>query len=231
MECNEEFKKNKKVWSDFYSQDTKNCKFYDENIVRLFSSKEPDIPAPPAKILDHGFGSGNNIKFLLEKGYQVFGAEISKSAVEKLDKEFNENRKTVDLKEINGYEMPYEDNFFDIVLSWNALHYNATIENAQMVNQELYRVLKPGGVYILSTITTEHTLCIGAEELKKGHFAVKSNHRFDNRGGLKLFVPVSKEHFLEVYGWKFKNIRYGWINVNLFIPDKVLACHLMYGVK
>jgi len=226
------YEASKFVWEDFYSDGNKALEYPDENLIRLFSGgSNIFLPKASSRLLDHGFGSANNSLYFARLGYEVFGAEISESAINFAYDFFKSKGEKGDFRHIKGTELPFDNNMFDIVVSWNCIHYNGTYEDVKKTLDNIYKVLKPGGVILLSTISTSHTLCLGANQISRGHFQVKPEHRFDKRGGLQLFVPLSKEHFLEVYSGSFTNISYGSIDVNLFVSDKAMSCHLMYGKK
>ena len=153
------FDKSQQVWEE-------NLKLFphsrlnypNENLIRLFSGKYVPVPRPPARILDHGFGHGNNLVFLVSKGYELAGCEISEYLIDEVQKLFKSIGKTVDLRPIKGLRIPFEDESFDVVVSWSAVYFNGTREAVSQVISELHRVLKPGGVLLLSTIHPDSAL-------------------------------------------------------------------------
>ena len=77
-----------------------------------------ELPKKP-KILDVGCGKGYllyDFKKLLP-GCEVYGIDISKYAIENSKEEIKEF-----IKEGNSTNLPWEDNYFDIVISINTLH-------------------------------------------------------------------------------------------------------------
>src|SRR5512135_937049 len=54
-----------------------------ERIRREWPFLEQVLPAPPARLLDLGCGTGEHSRFLAEKGYQVVGLDSSEAMLQK----------------------------------------------------------------------------------------------------------------------------------------------------
>lgn len=96
------------------------------------------------KILDYGAASGAFAAQLGEKGFrEIYGLDLDNYLSEKnskLVKEF----KIVDL---NLDSLPWPDNYFQVVTAWCVLPH---LENPHHCIRETLRILKPGGLFILS---------------------------------------------------------------------------------
>ena len=97
-----------------------------------------NIP-PNAKILDFGCGNGNLVFEFRKKNYQAFGCDFK----------FKEGKNVEDLYKKNlirlietPYRLPFENNFFDIVISDNVFEH---VMDYQPTLSEICRVLRPGG--------------------------------------------------------------------------------------
>ena len=56
------------------------------------------------------------------------------------------------LQRIDAENLPFKDNYFDIVYSWGVIHHS---EDTEQVVKEIYRILKPGGHFLISDIISE----------------------------------------------------------------------------
>lgn len=92
-----------------------------------------------SKILDIGSGKGFLLHDLkkMNKTFKVYGLEISKYAIENSISNLGDYTVNQDAKQ----KLPYEDNFFDLVLSINTLH-NLKENDLIYCLKEINRVLK-----------------------------------------------------------------------------------------
>ncbi|MFH1802027.1 MAG: class I SAM-dependent methyltransferase [archaeon] len=95
------------------------------------------------KILDFGCGSGIYAEILTKKGAKVKGFDISKQMLA-IAKQKNPE---LDLRHGSGYKIPFKEKF-DIVISSLVVHY---LNDWNKMLKEIKRVLKRGGLFILST--------------------------------------------------------------------------------
>jgi SAM-dependent methyltransferase len=202
----------------------------DENLIRLFSGRYVQIPKVPSRVMDHGFGHGNNLLFAAMKGYDCSGCEISGNLVELGLDLFERLGRPADLRLINGLDIPFETQSFDIVISWNVLHYNGTREDVDHVISELHRVLRPGGVLLLSTLHPSSCVFSRMKKLGHGSYLIEKDSEYDNRKGLTFFATRSPEELASLFK-SFSETRTGEVYFDLFKPEKRHAAYLLYAVK
>lgn len=116
---------------------------------------EPDIELIKAncthsdKILDVGFGYGRLAKILTDDGFSdISGLEISSAMAEVARKHVPD----INVKLFDGGLFPFDDNTFDLVLSFAVLNCIPSNEGQERHINEALRVLKPGGLYYLSDV-------------------------------------------------------------------------------
>ena len=96
------------------------------------------------KTLDYGCGSGSSTIFLDEIGLNVEGVDISQ---EMLFEAIQENNK-ITYTEIKSAELPFQNDFFDIVFSSFVLFEIPNKNELKKIMSEIFRVLKKGGIFI-----------------------------------------------------------------------------------
>ena len=97
------------------------------------------------KILDVGCGTGRLIRQLLDRGAEIVGLDISPEMLKIARKKF---KKTTFI-EGNIENMPFPDDNFNIVIaSFVIVH----LKDLRKAFDEVYRVLKPGGIFIVTNI-------------------------------------------------------------------------------
>ena len=106
--------------------------------------------APDAKVLDCGCGGGANLRKLLKRcpNGTVTGIDYSSVSVEKSKrlnaKAISEGRCCV--LEASVAALPFEDNKFDVVTAFETVYFWPNLPQCFRV---IYRVLKPGGTFLI----------------------------------------------------------------------------------
>ncbi len=102
------------------------------------------------KILDIGCGSGEYMLTLAKMGGHVSGQDLSSECVNKALTVLKENGFGADVKAGGATRLLFSDNYFDEVFSADFFEH-ITHEQKIKVISEAYRVLKPGGVFVIKT--------------------------------------------------------------------------------
>jgi tellurite methyltransferase len=106
--------------------------------------------APGMRILDAGCGSGRNLVYLLQSGYEVFGADADPSAIEhtrRLAASLAPSLPGANFRAQMLEEMSFPDAFADVVLSSAVLHFARNDAHFTAMLEGCWRVLKPGGLF------------------------------------------------------------------------------------
>ena len=98
------------------------------------------------KVLDIGCNTGYGTKILSNTAKSVVGVDISKKAITLANKLFN--GQNLSFKIIDGINLPYHDNEFDIVLSFQVIEH---IVDYEIYLSEIKRVLSPDGIVMFTT--------------------------------------------------------------------------------
>ena len=106
--------------------------------------------APDAKVLDCGCGGGANIRRLLKKCPEgiVKGIDYSPVSVEKTKKvnEVAVTKRRCDVLCASVAELPFESEQFDAVTAFETVYFWPDLPQCF---REVYRVLKPGGTFLI----------------------------------------------------------------------------------
>jgi len=134
------------------------------------------------KILDAGCGEGRNLIYFVRNDYQVWGLDKNEDAVQMLKYVVKSINKSYPLERFvagNVEKMPYQDRYFDAIISSAVLHFAENKDHFLSMIGELSRVLKPGGI-LFARMTTD----VGIKEL------------IQHAGEGKYFLPDGSVRFL-----------------------------------
>jgi 2-polyprenyl-3-methyl-5-hydroxy-6-metoxy-1,4-benzoquinol methylase len=102
------------------------------------------VPSAPAVILDVGCGTGLNASFLKNAGHTVVGVDISTVAIEQFRAKGFEGF----VCDIDAQPLPIASDSIDVVYASEVIEH---VFDTKRFLSELTRVLKPGGLMIVST--------------------------------------------------------------------------------
>ncbi len=94
------------------------------------------------KVLEIGVGLGADQQKIVESGAISWGIDLTPRAINHTKRRLELNNLISNLQVSDAENLPFENDFFDIVYSWGVLHHSPDTPKAI---SELYKVLKPGG--------------------------------------------------------------------------------------
>jgi ubiquinone/menaquinone biosynthesis C-methylase UbiE len=134
------------TWNELFTQEEYRWKNPHEQVVAFV----PMLKARNAKrVLDLGCGAGRHTVDLAREGFQVCGIDISENGLAHTREWLTRENLSAELKRGDIEQIPYPDNFFDAVISVYVI-YHKTLAGMQNVIAEIDRVLKPGGLALIS---------------------------------------------------------------------------------
>jgi ubiquinone/menaquinone biosynthesis C-methylase UbiE len=134
-----------------------------------YANENPSIK----RVLDCGAG-GQDPKLALfyENGFDTYGIDISEERIGEFEKACNNRRITIDIKKADMRKIPFDDNFFGFVYSYNSI-FHLTKEDIRKTIDEIYRVMVPGGLCYLNFLSVNARSYSEGEKIRPGE-VVKS---------------------------------------------------------
>ena len=152
-----------------------------------------------SKILDIGSGTGQDLRIINKFG-NTYVVDIEQKSLDMIPNEIVVEKKLSDICNID-----YPDNFFDIVVLFDVLEH---IKDDKKAVQEIYRVLKPNGIFIFtvpafSFLYSNHDKNLGhfrRYNKKKIKALLNNNFYFKefNFWLFSLFLPASIQRLLNL---------------------------------
>lgn len=125
--------------------------------IYLFDQLLKGRIAPGDRILDAGCGSGRNAHYLLREGFDVYGVDENPRAVAaftELATELGHPLADGHARQAALDHLPFADGFFDVVICSAVLHFARDDAHFEGMVGELFRVLRPGGLFFSRLAST-----------------------------------------------------------------------------
>lgn len=118
--------------------------------IYLFDQLLKGRIVPGMRVLDAGCGTGRNLVYLLQGGFEVFGVDESAEALAQTRQLATQLAPHLPLENFRVEpveKMSYPDASIDVVLSSAVLHFASDQGHWQSMVGEMWRVLRPGGIF------------------------------------------------------------------------------------
>jgi SAM-dependent methyltransferase len=112
---------------------------------------------PGMRLLDAGCGGGRNLNYFLKSGFEVSGVDQSPEAIAQvraLAASLAPNLAADNFRIKPVESMSFADSHFDVVVSSAVLHFARDEEHWRTMVREMWRVLKPGGIFFARLAST-----------------------------------------------------------------------------
>jgi ubiquinone/menaquinone biosynthesis C-methylase UbiE len=220
-------------WSHFYTNLAANnteLLWPSETLVRLFKGNYVpglDKGYEGKKVLDVGFGNGNNLIFLASLGFTIAGCEVTSKICDMVRARLKHLGRDADVRVGTNRQLPFADNTFDFLVSWNVIHYEKTEPEMRAAIAEYQRVLKPGGRIFISTTGPEHKILQNGRTL--GGHRYEIGRADDFRKGEVCFYFDAPNYIQMYFGEKFKDVLVG--RTHDMLLTETLDWFIVTGVK
>jgi len=183
-----------------YSPSKSYKRMFDKHIMKFFGGY-PTFNKDGGLILDVGCGWGRFLKIMLEKGWEVYGCEIDKNAIEEAKK--------------LGLESLYYSSFedlnlnvkFDVIRFWHVLEH---LHDPSKALKKSYELLNNNGEVIIGIPNVESFLF---KMFKQNWYPL------DTPRHLYHFSPKTLKMLLEKNGFEVRYIRYNSVLGGLLKPS------------
>lgn len=156
-----------------------------------------------SRVLDVGCGDGALSGQVFKRfGCEINGIDIEQKAIELAKEKFSEHGYNGSFSIVDGYDYPFEDSYFDVVFCADVIEHVA--DPIQMLC-EMRRVLRPGGVLIVSTpikVTEKPMSKEHVQEWFESEFSKLCSNVFKKKPEILVSHPL---FWYEVYNKAYSN--------------------------
>jgi len=146
----------------------------------------------PVKIIDVSIGTGANFMAIYSKykdqmgRFNLHGMDLSTGMLQVSSEKFTKSGLHVSLTQANVFNIPYEKNFFDIVIHSGGINTFSDIPGAL---NEFMRIAKPGGLIIV----VDEGLSPAKRKTEEGKAIMKANTLFAAKPPLEHIPDKAKD--------------------------------------
>lgn len=169
-----------------------------------------------SRVLDIGCGFGNNLLPFLKKGCACFATEVTAPMAAQTKQILKEQGYSVDAREGTNARLPFEDKYFDLILSINVIHYEGEDGKIQAALKEYRRVLKDHGSMLMLTVGPEHTIIKKAKKEDHRRYRIQDH---DFRDGTYFYCFEDLQRLKENVEQYFVQVEVGRVTERLMKYD------------
>ncbi len=211
------------LWEKLYQdqQEKAMMQFPFSIVIELFNfyqNKYTDIEAGEINVLEVGCGSGANLKYAAGIGYNVFGIDISNTAVEYAKSSFKKSGLEGEFIVCSAVNLPFDNDFFHIIIDHGSL-ICLPEENYKKAIDEIHRVAKKGSVSLLTPYSDNNynSIRLFCGEDNAGIASFKDNHIYINSLSLDSVIKVLNNRFKVVMMRRYDRTDYRLSEDNRYV--------------
>jgi len=210
-------------WKDYYNSLTESFLFPNEYVLRTFLGKYPNLDLRKdyrgLKVCDIGCGDGRNIVALNKIGFDVSATEINTQICDVTRKKLlnHPDKIEVDIREGFNWDLPFDNDIFDYLLSWNACYYMKD-ESSKFEDHlaEYSRIMKKDGHFVVSMPTPKCCTLLGAENIGNGLIKINNQNKFTYLNGAIYKKFDSWDEIEKTFSPFFKNFKKATLSDDCF---------------
>ncbi len=153
-------------WNELFKQEEFRWKNPHGQVVALAPRlKEQGL----RRVLDLGCGAGRHLVYLAREGFEVYGLDIAENGLSHAREWLTREGLAAELRRGDIAEIPYPEQFFDAVISLYVIYHKTLAEMRQVIG-EIHRVLRPGGLALVSLMSRRGHRYGHGQEIEPGTF-------------------------------------------------------------
>lgn len=202
------------TWERYYQNLTDSFLFPNEYVLRCFLGKYPNLKMDHnyagRRVCDIGCGDGRNITLLNKLKLEIYATEVTQQICQITKNKLISHPENIsaDIRTGFNWSIPFEDNFFEYILSWNACYYMKDAESSVGDHvAEFARVMKKDGYLVVSVPSPQCFSLIGAEEIGNNLIQINTKSKWNMLNGSIYHRFRSFEEIEAVFGTHFYNFQ------------------------
>lgn len=186
------------IWETVYSEGRQNNRFPWDAVVSFLATAQKYLNRGRLRVLEVGCGTGANLAAAQELGCEVYGLDISPTAVDTATRRLGSEADGV-IRVGDFSQLPWNDDSFDIVIDRAALTTSSPTAIRKSL-QEIHRCLAPDSLFFFNPYSTGHGSSrfagttdfeglLHVRQAPSGYLADLGDVTFVDRSALRLLLP------------------------------------------
>jgi len=211
----------KKEWQKLYIEN-QSIAYPAEGVIRILKGKFPRLKMPKptsGNILDLGCGDGRHFPLFEQVGLNGYGTEITEKICNVLKKRLRKlNINFADIQSGTNDCLPFDNSFFDYLLSWNSCYYMTAGKILDFKSHilEMARVIKKGGWLICSIPKKSSFIFNNSALMENKEYRILDTDPWGDREGEIMRCFNSREEIVEEFGVHFNKFNHADLDIDWF---------------
>jgi len=211
--CNQAF-------TEFYAARNPDKVYPSEFLVRTLMGEYPQLKLDRTgyrgkAILDIGFGDGRNFPLLDDLGFQIHGIEVTEPICALTRERMQRMGIAAELRVGRNAAIPYPDASFDFLLASASCYYVDPGLRFDDNLAEFARVLRPGGVFVLTLPAMDSFVFRDGIDIGGGHVQIQADP-YGLRNGYVLRRFKDEAEIREAFSSQFGQFAFGHVDSNYY---------------
>ena len=155
-------------------------------------------------VLDIGCLYANNLVPFSDRGWTLYGTEVTEDSLKIAKKQCGINNITAELKLGFNTQLPFESDKFDVLMSIATIHYEESLIDVEAALKEMSRVVKVGGCAVIATVAPQHGMFKNSKRI--GEHLYQLNMESDLRHLQNFIFFENAEDFVSIGSNYFQQV-------------------------
>lgn len=195
------------VWNEIYENGHEQKAPWDMVVSFVYHYRPRNKDIKDIRLLEVGCGTASNLRFFAKEGFDVSGIDASPKAISIAKKYFSDNSLKGRFNVGSFDNLPFKDEFFDMVIDRAALTHAGDSIQKTAIN-EIYRVLNPKGCFLYTPYADTHTSNQSGEKFKDGLVKNIKSGTLQNVGHMRFMSQKDIQIMLPFDQWNFLSMEY-----------------------
>jgi SAM-dependent methyltransferase len=185
-------------------------------------------------VLDIGCGTAPDLILFNKQGVEYYGIDVTEFCFNAIINAINSwklNPDLVHLQLFSSPKLPFDDQFFNMVIGLESIHFNNNRKSMHDMVNEVYRVLKPQGHFFFTTVDRDHYFVKSpySKFIDENCLEITEGFPEKHRVGLRYYVFSGHDQIRDLFS------KFGQVKIGKYLLDTADgqpdSYYVIFGIK